>query len=162
MHHLSLLSLSRPWRERLFPARRPARFVVANSIAAHHAGAFTALAKAATTSRHLLVKFTTQAREVEVCGPADRPVGLTLDEADKAGEGIAVALLGAQQSSQLGQASGPVAQGDFLVPGANGTVRQLPTAAGTYALIGQALADAHNGELVPFDPIPAIPHTVGS
>ena len=47
-----------------------------------------------------------------------------------------------------GVASGAIADGDMLVPGAAGTLRKLPVANGTYYICGRAKGAAADGAAV--------------
>jgi hypothetical protein len=116
----------------------------------------TYYADAAIATRHLLVKIGTDANHIALAGVNDIPLGFATDEAAAAEDGVAVALLGLHCTGALGVASGAIAAGALLVPGANGTVRTLPVAAGSYYIIGRATkaaADTDQVELVATFPI---------
>jgi len=112
---------------------------------------------AAISTRHLLVKLGSAATHVALCGVGDVPLGVCTDEADTAGDKVAVALFGLHQTGALGVASAGIAAGDLIVPAASGKVRTLPGATGSYYIIGRALnAPALDGdacEFVPFTPV---------
>ncbi len=112
----------------------------------------TFLADAALGSRYLLVKGGTDVRHVAVCGVGDIPKGIALDDVTAAEEGVAVAKFGLHKEGALGVASGAIAVEALLVPGALGTVRTLPVAAGTYYIIGRATKAAADTDPVEFTP----------
>ncbi|MBL9187918.1 MAG: hypothetical protein JNK23_10595 [Opitutaceae bacterium] len=112
----------------------------------------TLLTDAAIATRYLLVKRGSDAAHVALAGTADVPIGFVTDEASAAEEGIAVAHFGLLREGALGVASGAIAADEFLVPGANGTVRKLPVAAGTYHIIGRATKAAADTAVVEYTP----------
>lgn len=112
----------------------------------------TFLADAALAARFLLVKIGSDARHVAACGVGDVPLGVAQDTAEAAEEGVAVAKFGLHDEGAIGVASGAITAGEFLVPGAAGTVRKLPVAAGTYHIIGRATKDAADTDTVEYTP----------
>lgn len=132
--------------------------LLSNSATGTHAGAVTRTASVALSQRHLLVKNHTSAGQVALNGSNDIPLGIAVDEADTAGDPVAVALLGATGSSLLGVASASVAAGDYLIPAAAGKVVKRPSSTGTYNVIGRALHGASANDLVEFDPCLPTPH----
>lgn len=112
----------------------------------------TRLCDAALASRYLLLKIGSDANHVAACGVGDIPVGFGLDTTDAAEDSVAVSKFGLQTEGALGVASGAIAAGDLLVPGANGTVRTLPVAAGTYYIIGRATKAAADTDQVEYTP----------
>lgn len=124
----------------------------ANVAEGTHEGAITRLADAAITSRNLVVKIGSDENHIALAGTSDIPLGVCTDEADAAEDEVNVNLLGGARETQLGVASGSIAAGDFIVPGASGTVRTLPGTSGTYYIIGRALKAATDGNNVEFDP----------
>ncbi|PTY03090.1 hypothetical protein DB346_07505 [Verrucomicrobia bacterium LW23] len=130
-----------------------ARVLCANDVAeGMHYGAITRLSDAAIAARHSLVKVGSDAAHVAVTGVSDIPLGICLDEPAAAEEPVAVALLGAAAGTLRAVASGTVTAGDYVVPAASGAVRTLPVAAGTYYIVGRAIATAASGALVEMDP----------
>ena len=116
----------------------------------------TFYADAVFGSRYLLVKTGSDASHIALAGVGDIPKGFTTDVPDAIGDGVTVRLLGIQEFGAIGVASGAIGQDDLLVPGANGTVRTLPVAAGTYYIVGRALkaaADTDTVEYVPTFPV---------
>lgn len=71
-----------------------------------------------------------------------------------------VAILGACCGIVRGKASGTIAVGDKLVVDSAGKVKPLPTAAGTYTVVGIALQAGASDELVEFAPLAPAPVTV--
>lgn len=135
----------------LNPARRNKRVVIlANVSQGTYAGTMTLKSAAAMTAKNRLLAQGENTGEVQLAGVSDAPIGVGLDNTTAAGETLAVALLGASGDTHLGQASGTVSYGDFLVPAADGKVRPLPSAAGSYYIIGRALNDALNDQRVAY------------
>ncbi len=119
----------------------------------------TYLADGAITARGLLLKLGSDSSHVTTTGVSDIPLGLGGDETAAAEESIRVDLLGLQREGSIGVASGSIAAGDLLVPGATGTVRTLPGTSGTYYIIGRARKAATDGtpvELITTFPIQRI------
>lgn len=112
----------------------------------------TFLADAAIAFRYALVKIGSDARHVAACGVGDIPLGIAHDSVEAAEEGVTVAKFGLHDEGAIGVASGAITAGEFLVPGAAGTVRKLPAAAGTYYIIGRATKDAADTADVEFTP----------
>jgi hypothetical protein len=127
-------------------------YSLANIAEGHQPAVQTFLSDAAWAGRYLLVRKGSDERHVALCGVGDIPLGIAQDNSDAAEEGIAVEKFGLHNEGALGTASGAIADGAFLVAGANGTVRTLPAAAGTYWIIGRATKAAANGEDVEFTP----------
>ena len=118
----------------------------------------TYLTDGALAARYLVVKKGSDSGHVAVCGVGDIPLGFATDEAPAAEEPVAVSHFGLQEEGALGVASGTVTDEDFLVPGAAGTVRKLPTASGTYYIIGRAnLNGATVATGLPVQYIPCFP-----
>lgn len=107
--------------------------------------------------RYLLYKIGSDAGHVALAGVADIPLGAGDDESTAAEDILNVRLLGAQDETILLQPSAAITAGDWVVAAANGQARTLPTAAGTYYIVGRALntvsgAYATYGQLVEIDP----------
>lgn len=96
----------------------------------------------AIVGRYLLVTRGSDARHYAAAGAADIPIGYSTDEPDVIGDGVAIAFLGLQKEGSLGVASAAIAVDDLLVPAAGGKLRPLPTAAGTYHIVGRATSAA--------------------
>ncbi|KAF0094020.1 MAG: hypothetical protein E1N59_2278 [Puniceicoccaceae bacterium 5H] len=127
--------------------------IFANSVAGEFAaGDLTRFANGALNARHRLVQPAGSARTVALCGANDLPLGVAQDDAEDAGAPINVTLLGSANRTLCAVAAANIAEGDLLVPAADGTVRKLPTASGTYHVIGRALQAASAGQPVGFDP----------
>ncbi|MDP2226992.1 MAG: DUF2190 family protein [Moraxellaceae bacterium] len=107
------------------------------------------LTDAAVATRYLLGKIGTDASHIALAGTADIPLGVITDEASAAEESVHVEFFGAGFQTRLFVASAAIAAGDLLVSAANGKVRTLPVAAGTYHIIGRAIkAAAADGDQV--------------
>lgn len=137
---------------------RGAQFTpLANVAEGFQPAAKTYLADAAIATRHLLAKIGSDASHVALAGVGDIPLGFVTDEAAAAEDPVNVRLLGLHQEGAIGIASAAIAAGDLLVPAANGKLRTLPAAAGTYYITGRALkaaaADGDQVELVPCFPV---------
>lgn len=115
---------------------------LANLGVSQHVGSFTKRTDAAHALRYLLVKQGTDAAHVAIAGAADIPYGVATDEASAAEELVSVAILGAQDKTLPMVASAAIAADAFVVSAANGKIRTLPVAAGTYYIIGRALEAA--------------------
>jgi len=105
----------------------------------------------ALSAKYLLVKPGSAAGYAALCGTDGIPLGPVPDEG-AAGDTVSVDLLGVAERTQIGVASGAIADGEFLVPGASGKVRKLPSSAGTYYIIGRATGAAADGELIEYQP----------
>jgi hypothetical protein len=132
------------------------RIVLANTIPVRDGCRATRLADAAI-GRFRVLKKGSDGYHVDVCGVADIPLGITEDNSAGAAEDeISYAVFGLAHESKEGIASGAIADGDYLVPGAAGTIKTLPVAQGTYYIIGR-----YNGPAVadtkPFAFIPSFP-----
>ena len=73
-----------------------------------------------------------------------------------------VAILGVFDGILRGKASGTIAVGDKLVVDSDGKVKPLPSAAGTYTVVGIALQAGVADELVEFAPMKPESVTVAS
>lgn len=135
----------------LNPAKRRKRIVIlANVSQGTHAGTITLRSASAMTARNRLLAVGENTGEVQLADTSEAPIGVGLDNTTAAGETLAVALLGTNGDTHIGQASGSVSYGDFIVPAADGKVRTLPSAAGSYYIIGRALNDALNDQKVAY------------
>ena len=134
--------------------------VGASTIGTHHGGKLSRYAASAFTARHLLCKIGADETHVALCGAADIPLGLCDDEAEAAEDPINVVALGSSEGTLKARASAAIALGAMVVPDANGKVRTLPAAAGTYYIIGRALtaaaADGDELEIAPTFPVQRI------
>lgn len=134
------------------------RFGKAPAIAANvsqgiHAGHVTYLADGAIAAKHLFVEVGSDASHVAVCNAAtDIPLGVVTDEAPAAEDPVNVALLGSASTTLRAKAGANISAGAFLTTADDGEAVALPTAAGTYYIVGRAITAASAGELVEFDP----------
>ena len=112
----------------------------------------TYLSDGAISTRFLVGKIGSDSGHVVAAGVSDIPIGLIMDEADAAEQGVTVALFGLQERGLVGVASGSITAGDQLVAGASGTLRTLPGTTGTYYIVGRALKDAVTTAPVEFIP----------
>lgn len=112
----------------------------------------TFLSDAAFASRYLLVKGGSDAAHVALTGVADIPKGFILDSTAAAEEPVSVSKFGLHKEGAKGVASGNIAVEALLVPGANGTIRTLPVAAGSYYIIGRATKAAADTDEVEYTP----------
>lgn len=138
-------------------AKRNSLTLLANVAEGTHQNALTRLADAALATRFLLVKIGSDANHVAACGVGDIPLGIATDEPAAAEDPVNVELLGVGERTLLGVASAAIAAGDLVVAAASGKLRTLPTAAGTYYIMGRALgaagADGDTIEFVPSFPV---------
>lgn len=109
-------------------------------------------------TRYRLVKLSPDGTAVSVAGAADRPIGLSTDEA-ASGENLDIALL-SSSDTLTARAGGSLQTGDILVPATEGRVKALPTTAGSYSQIGIALRPAVSDALVEIMPCVPCPYTV--
>ncbi len=139
------------------PALRAVEF---NAAGVSPSGNKTFLVDAAISTRHLLVKFGSDAVHVAVCGASNVPLGVCTDEPEAAEDATNVSLLGAAQGTRLMVASEALSAGDKLYTAAGGKVQNLPGSAGTYYLVGVALtaaaADGDELEVLPCFPVAAV------
>ncbi|HSI84237.1 MAG TPA: hypothetical protein VK970_10670 [Candidatus Methylacidiphilales bacterium] len=147
MKHFLLYLLSFVW----IYQHKHQPILCANIAEGTHKGALTRKSDAAIATRWSLVKIGTDAAHVAVTGVGDIPKYICADEPAAAEEDVSVQLLGATDETRRGVASGTITAGDFIVPGAAGTVRTLPATTGTYYIIGQAATTVATGEIVEFD-----------
>jgi hypothetical protein len=116
----------------------------------------TYLTDAALTTRHLMVTVGSDGNHIAVTGVSSVPLGIVNDEAAAAEELVNVQLLGAKAGTALVVAAEQLVVGDLLVAGATGKVRKLPTANGTYHIIGRAVSPAA-GDLSVFEAVLTFP-----
>jgi hypothetical protein len=132
--------------------RNPLTFL-ANIADGTHENGLTKLVDAAITTRNLVVKIGTDANHVALAGVSDIPLGVATDEAAAAEDPVNVAHFGATTGTLLGVASAAIAAGDLVVAAASGKLRTLPTAAGTYHIVGRAIyAATGDGDTFEFAP----------
>ena len=98
----------------------------------------------------LLYKRGSDEIHVTLAGAGDKALGVSPDRPKVAGDQLAIWLLGNHEGTLMGVASGAIAAGDLLVPAANGAISKLPAGAGTYYVVGEALAAAVDGQYVAF------------
>jgi len=131
-------------------AHRP---VFANIAVGTHAGQFTRTLEATASSRYLLGKEGTAAHEVDICGAADRPLGVITDEGT-AGDLVNVALPGSASNTVLMVASEAITVGSAVYTAPNGKVQGEPSSGGIYYEVGHALTPTSgDGQLIEVDPI---------
>jgi len=115
------------------------------------------LADAAFSSRFLLGKIGSDTNHVAVCTASDIPLGIVTDEAAAAEDLVNVAVFGASEGTRKVVAGAAITLGDMVVPTASGKVIKLPTAGGTYYIIGRCLlaagADGDVIEIAPSFPV---------
>jgi hypothetical protein len=104
------------------------------------------------SGKYLLYKKSVDDNHVDVCGVGDFPLGNSPDSPKAIGDMLTINLLGAVKGTSIGVASGALAFDDLVVPGALGTVRKLPVAAGTYWIIGRAIKGVADGVEAPYIP----------
>ena len=102
------------------------------------------------TQPWLLYKRGSDENHVTLAGAGDKPLGVSPDKPKVVEDQLSIWYLGNHEGTLFGVASGAIAAGDLLVPAANGTVQKLPAGAGTYYVIGEALAAAVDGQAFAF------------
>lgn len=122
---------------------RGPRYEFANiAVGTHPTGCITKLADAPLARRHLVVRIGSAITHVAVAGAADLALGVVDDEAEAAEDPVNVQLLGQKEGTVLMVASAAIAAGALVVTAADGKIRTLPVATGTYNIIGRALEAA--------------------
>lgn len=136
---------------------RRRRFDLANGIANGEwgEGRINQFADAAI-GRYRLVKEGAATNSIQVAGAADRPLGITDDEAANTTDAIAIRLLGCTRGTarMVSDGSAAIARGDLLVPAANGAVKTIAAGAGNYFVVGRALEAVGNGNQDVFMVVP--------
>jgi hypothetical protein len=128
------------------------RIVLANYVA-QRAGCRDSKLADEAIGRRTLVKYGSDSDHIGVCDAADIPLGATEDNSASAAEDrVSFSQFGLTKEELEGVASGAIADGDLLVPAANGLLRTLPAGAGTYYICGRAKGAAADGEPVVFIP----------
>ncbi|MDD4736635.1 MAG: hypothetical protein PHP44_11090 [Kiritimatiellae bacterium] len=128
--------------------RRKDRMLYASNsfpVGRHDTGNLPRLAEAAITPRYLLgKKGTNPETQAVVSGASDIPDFVITDEAEIAGDPIGCAALGVASGTipMVASEAIDIESVHFLVPAANGKVKALPTAAGTYYVIGKPMSSA--------------------
>ncbi len=133
--------------------------ILSNIAEGTHAGNVTRVLEAAVTTRYLLARTGTGTDGILVATATNLPLGVITDEG-AIGDAVNVALLGSADSTRLVVANGNISAGALIVASTAGKVVALPSAPGTYYIVGQAISDAANGGLVEFDPCVPIQRVV--
>jgi hypothetical protein len=123
-------------------------------------GRATAVADAAFTSRYLVCKRGAYYYSIAIAGQGDTPYGVVPDMTPTTDTDLSydlpVQILGLDEDTERVIASGAVAIDNLVTTDANGQVRALPAAAGTYWIIGKAktatVAAGDQLELIPCFP----------
>jgi predicted RecA/RadA family phage recombinase len=103
-------------------------------------GILSKKADAALTVKHYLVKTGTDADHIAVIAAAsDEPLGVCIDEATAAEDGVSVKLLGACKGTVLMVANETITAGEDVYSGTDGRVQDLPAVAGTYWKVGRSV-----------------------
>lgn len=107
----------------------------------HGRRSFLPDSNAVTTSRYLLYKLGSDADHVTTTVPGDAPIGQSDDVADpnNLDVPICVNLFGAVPGTLRVVSDGTITNGCWVVAGANGQAAALPSATGTYYVVGRAL-----------------------
>lgn len=143
---------------RLWWQRRKHIYFANISEGIHEGGLISYTPDASITTRFLLVKRGTAADKVAICGAADVPIGVALDEFDLTNAPeipIAVHLLGGSALNTVRMiASAAISQDALLEPAANGKVATLGGGAGTHHVVGRAItAAAADGDIIEVVPM---------
>ena len=115
-------------------------------------GLKTYLSDVATTFRYLLGKIGSDSAHVTTTAAADKPHFVIIDNATAIGDPVTCAVLGSAPGTQKVSINSTVTLDDPLTPDANGYARTMPTANGTYWLIGRALQAGVAGDIIEFAP----------
>lgn len=129
-----------------------------NEAGRHASGILTRLCDAALTFP-ALVKAGSDDDHVAVATAAtEAPLGVTTHATDAAEDEVGVELFGSPGTKRL-VASAAIDAGDRICAAAAGKAQKLPTAAGSYYVIGRALTDA-SGDTVEFEAETCVPYLV--
>jgi hypothetical protein len=123
-------------------ARRRGGFLAAN-IAEGTREFDSLIPDANVPARYLLAKRGSDAQHFALAGAGDRPIGVCEDQSSAAGVSLGslplrVSRLGISTRTLKVAINSTVAQDDLLCTAAGGYAETLPTAAGTYWVVGQA------------------------
>jgi len=109
-------------------------------------GRATAVADAAFTSRYLICKRGAQVYSIAIAGQGDTPYGVVPDMTPTTDTDLSyplpVNILGLNEDTERMIASGAVALDNMLTTDASGQVRAVPSASGTYWIVGKAKSAA--------------------
>ncbi|MDR2677768.1 MAG: DUF2190 family protein [Puniceicoccales bacterium] len=119
--------------------KKEKEIIFANVAEGTHEGNITFLAAAPIETAHVLVAL--QGNAVHPTAAGELPIGVVTDEADAAEDPVNVQLLGGGATALIGAAD-PISAGTFVVGTANGKIIPLPSAPGTYRVVGIALSSA--------------------
>jgi hypothetical protein len=117
--------------------------ILSNSAIGTHEDCITKYAKTAIKPCRLVVLDAENSDQIAHAAADSLPFGVADDEA-QANEIVSVNLLGCSNTIKI-TAGAAIAAGELLIPGADGKILPMPTAAGTYICIGLALSAASNG-----------------
>jgi len=144
----ALVSTCFAWRRK---SEEPLYFANSITSGVHGFGCLTKRTDGAITTRYLIGKRGSDDLHVVPCSSSsDLPYCVLTDEAVAAEDLINAQVLGQGDATQLVVAGGTIAFGDFLVTDAAGKAIKLPTAPGTYFIIGMALEAAVANDHVEF------------
>jgi hypothetical protein len=126
-------------------------------------GRATAIADAAFTSRYLIAKRGAQYYSIAIAGQGDIPYAVVPDMTPTTDTDLSyplpVHILGLNEDTERMICSGAIAIDKLITTDAAGQVRALPTASGTYWIIGKAkTATVAQGDQV--EVIPCFPYQV--
>jgi hypothetical protein len=122
------------------------QIIFANVSEGTHEGNVTFLAAAPIETAHVLVAL--QGNAVHPAAVGELPIGVVTDEAEAAEDPVNVQLLGGGATALI-SAADPISSGTFVVGTTNGKIIPLPSASGTYRVVGIALTTATvAGEMV--------------
>ncbi|HEX4083980.1 MAG TPA: hypothetical protein VHY22_03640 [Chthoniobacteraceae bacterium] len=126
-------------------------------------GRATAVADAAFTSRYLIAKRGEYDYSIAIAGQGDTPYGVVPDMTPTTDTDLSyplpVNILGLNEDTERMIASGAIAIDNLITTDASGQVRPVPSAAGTYWILGKAktAAVAQNDQV---EIIPCFPYQV--
>ena len=126
-------------------------------------GRATAVADTAFTSRYLIAKRGAYDYSIAIAGPGDTPYGVVPDMTPATDTDLSyplpVNILGLNEDTERMIASSAIAIDNLITTDASGQVRPVPSAAGTYWVLGKAktAAVAQNDQV---EVIPCFPHQV--
>lgn len=154
---LSPIGLCYNWLDSCAVARKPRPHPffpnkAANASEGTHTGRLTRILGVNAAKRGLLVKTGAVPNQVVICDAHSMPQGMVLSGGN-AGDAVAVALIGAADSTFLMVSATPIKEGEEVFTAAEGRIQGYPTEKGTYYRVGQALGFARRpGEVIEVDP----------
>lgn len=113
-----------------------------NEAGSHATGKITRKGDAALADGVFVKAGTDDGHVAVTTSPTECPIGLTTHATDAAEDEVGVELPGASEGTKVAVAAGVIGVNDRICATANGRAVKLPTAGGTYWVVGRALTAA--------------------